>query len=297
MAFWELTVATSEETSEGLTNFLWEHGALGVVEEARPGVPARLRAFFGDTASSSSFLTGIREYLAGLSALGLPVADGDPRIAPLHEEAWASAWQQSFPPREVGARLLVLPPWEAAEGAGAAHGGRVPVVIEPGRVFGTGQHGSTEGCLALLEAALGSGPVCRVVDIGTGTGILAVAAVKLGAGRVLAIDVDPDAIAAAEANAERNRCAARIDLALAGPESLPGDPPFPLILANLLGHTHLALAGQYRRLSTPDGALVLGGMLADEEVPVIAAMERGGFAPTASQLADGWVSLLLRRRA
>jgi ribosomal protein L11 methyltransferase len=297
MEFRELTVPTSEETSEGLTNFRWEQGALGVVEEARPGVPARLRAFFADTTSSSRLLTGLRNYLAGLSALGLPVADGDPRIVPLREEAWATAWQRSFPPREVGARLLVLPPWEAADGVGTSRGARAPVIIEPGRAFGTGQHGSTEGCLALLEAALGSEPVYRALDIGTGTGILAVAAVKLGAGRVLAIDVDPDAIAASRANAERNRCAARIDLALVGPESLSGDPAFPLILANLLGHTHLALAGQYRRLATPDGALILGGMLADDEVPVITAIEREGFVPTARHLADGWVSLLLRRRA
>ena len=215
MAFWQLTVPTSPETSEGLTNFLWEQGALGVVEEESPVSSARLRAFFPDSASSTALVTSVREYAAGLATLGFPTAPGDVEIAPLLEEAWASAWQQSFPPRAVGRRLWVKPPWEAAEAAD-----RIPVVIEPGRAFGTGHHGSTEGCLALLDEAIADTPPERVLDIGTGTGILAVAAIKLGAGLVVALDVDPDAIAAARVNAARNGCADRIELLMAGPESL-----------------------------------------------------------------------------
>ena len=154
------------------------------------------------------------------------------------------------------------PPWEAD----LAANGRLVLVIEPGRAFGTGHHGSTEGCLVLLERALADRAGARVLDIGTGSGILAVAAVKLGAISVLGIDVDPDATSAAQTNAERNGCADRIEIALAGPETLTGEA-FPVAVANLLTHTHLALAPIYARLVAPGGALVLGGILAEEDPP------------------------------
>ena len=288
MAFWQITVPTSPETSEGLTNFLWEQGALGVVEEESLLAAARLRAFFPDSASSTALVTSVREYAAGLSTLGFLTAPGDVEIAPLLEEAWASAWQQSFPPRAVGRRLWVKPPWEAAEATD-----RIAVVIEPGRAFGTGHHGSTEGCLVLLDEAIADTPPERVLDIGTGTGILAVAAVKLGAGLVVALDVDPDAIAAARVNAARNGCAERIELLMAGPESLRDVPPFPLVLANLLAHTHLTLAPHYRRLAAPGGALILGGILEHEDKDVIVALEPAGLALRGRLVIEGWSSLLL----
>jgi ribosomal protein L11 methyltransferase len=289
MAFWQLSVPTVPETSDGLTNFLWEQGALGVVEEESPGEPPRLRAFFPDTASSTGLLRAVVAYRASLSRMGLPVAPAEPEIAPLLEEAWASAWQQSFPAREVGRRLRVTPPWDNT----LAGSGRVSVVVEPGRAFGTGHHGSTEGCLALLDLALAEQPDARILDIGTGTGILAIAAVMLGAPAVLAIDVDPDAIAAARKNAEANGGAERIALAMHGPEDLPEGGRFALVLANLLTHTHLALVPQYARLVAPRGRLILGGILADEDDRVVAALAPAGFTLRRRLVLEGWSSLLL----
>ena len=293
MTFWQLTVPTSPETSDGLTNFLWEHGALGVVEEESPREPPRLRAFFPQTASSTGLIGAVRVYRASLRSLGFPVSATEPEITPLFDGDWARAWQQSFPPLEVGARLLIVPPWEARPESAA--GGRVQVIIEPGRAFGTGHHASTEGCLALLEEALSSRGArsLPMLDIGTGTGILAIAAVKLGTPAALAIDVDPDAIAAARLNAEKNGCADRITLALQGPETVPAREPFPLVAANLLSHTHLGLAAQYERLVAPGGLLVLGGILADEHQRVTDTLEAVGFESVTRRVMDGWASLLL----
>src|SRR4029077_8509020 len=114
MAFWQLTVPTSTETSDGLTNFLWEQGALGVVEEEAPGVPPRLRDFFAESKSSSRLLAAVADSRPSLRALGFRLA-GDAEVAPLLDEAWASPWKQSFPPRLVGRRLRGLP--------AALHGG------------------------------------------------------------------------------------------------------------------------------------------------------------------------------
>ena len=133
-----------------------------------------------------------------------------------------------------------------------------------------------------------------MLDIGTGSGILAVAAVKLGAISVLGIDVDPDATSAAQTNAERNRCADRIEIALAGPETLAGEA-FPVAVANLLTHTHLAMAPIYARLVAPGGALVLGGILAEEDPQVTAAVEPAGFIQRDRLVLEGWSSLRLDR--
>jgi ribosomal protein L11 methyltransferase len=297
MTFWQLTVSTSDETSDALTNFLWEQGALGVVEEESPSAPPRLSAFFPETASSTGLVNAVSAYRASLRTLGFSVSLAEPEIAALLDGDWASAWQQAFPPIEVGARILIVPPWEARPDETA--GARVQVIIEPGRAFGTGHHGSTESCLRLTEAALRSPGLFapRVLDIGTGTGILAITAVKLGAPAVLAIDVDPDAITAARWNAEKNGCADRVTLQITGPEAVSGREPFPLVLANLLSHTHLALLPQYTRLVAAEGLLVLGGMLADEDQAVIDALGAAGFVLRSRLVVDGWSALLCRRSA
>ena len=293
MPFWQLTLPASPDCSDGLTNFLWEQGALGVVEEEAPGVPPRLRAFFAESMSSTRLLAAVQDYQASLRSLGFAIESHGTEIAPLLDEAWASAWQQSFPAREVGRRLLVLPPWIEAP-ARPVGTERVTVIIEPGRAFGTGHHGTTEGCLVLLEEALAAGPGAAVLDIGTGTGILAIAALKLGAPTVLAIDVDPDAVSAAQVNGERNDCAG-LSVRLAEPQEIPDR--FPLVLANLLTHTHLALVPQYARLVAPGGSLVLGGMLQDEDARVSDALAGAGFTTRSRLALEGWASLRLEARA
>ncbi len=289
MAFWQLTLPASADSEDALTNFLWEQGALGVVEEEAPGVAPRLRAFFAESMSSTRLLAAVRGYQASLRSLGFAVESHGTEITPLLDEAWASAWQHSFPAREVGRRLLVLPPWiEAPSRADGAD--RLTVIIEPGRAFGTGHHGTTEGCLVLIEEALAATPGTAALDIGTGTGILAIAALKLGAPTVLAIDVDPDAVGASQVNAGRNGCTG-LTVRLAEPQEVADR--FPLVLANLLTHTHLALAPQYARLVAPGGSLVLGGMLEDEDGRVSETLAAAGFTTRSRLALEGWASLRL----
>ena len=137
--FWQLTVPVTAPISEGLTNLVWELGALGVVEDEV------LRAFFPPYVAPRALRARVRRYLDGLRALGYAVADVAPTVLPVVEEAWAEAWKAHFRPIEVGRRLLVAPPWDTPATP------RLTLVIEPGRAFGTGHHGSTSGCLVLLE--------------------------------------------------------------------------------------------------------------------------------------------------
>jgi ribosomal protein L11 methyltransferase len=289
MPFWELRVPGSSDTSEGLTNFLWELGALGVVEEERSGAPPCLSAFFAETASPSSLGAAVARYCSSLAALGFSVPDVAPAVAPVLDQAWAEAWRRSFPPREIGRRLLVAPPWDFP----AHPNGRQVLIIEPGRAFGTGTHESTRGCLLLLEALLETTSIPRALDLGTGSGILALAALRLGVGDVEAVDIDPDALREAWENARRNGVERRLACHLAGPEGLHGS--FPLILANLLRESHVAFAPHYRRLLDPGGTLIAGGLLAVDEAAVMEALAAQGFLMVDRLDLDGWLSLTLSR--
>ena len=288
MPFWELIVPASPEVSEGLTNFLWEQGALGVIEEETSSRPPRLRAFFPEGTSSTALSRAVSQYLASLHALGLTVNGGEPLVVPLLDEPWAEAWRQAFAPQRVGRRLWIIPPWETP----TTESGLTTIIIEPGRAFGTGTHGSTQGCLVLLEALLDRQPVADALDIGTGTGILAIATAVLGVERVTALDTDPDAVAAAHLNAKLNGAANRIDCVLADVAAFEGFQP-ALVLANLLAASHLSLVSQYRRLVSPAGHLILGGILAVETASLTERLGGAGFAFVEQAEIDGWVSLHL----
>jgi ribosomal protein L11 methyltransferase len=288
--YWEMTVTLgtdAPETTEAVTNRLWELGAVGVLEE-----DAVLRAFFPPGTDAAVLTGGLHAYLHDLAALGLAGAAPQVAIAPLPDEPWADAWRAHFRPTPVGRRLLVCPPWDAPSPEAAA--GRTVLLIEPGRAFGTGSHGSTWSCLEILERVLEGPRVPHALDVGCGSGILAVAAARLGVARVDAIDVDPDAVAATEENARRNAVADRVRAAVAAVETWTGGP-VPLVLANLLGTAHLTLAGRLTELVTPAGSLIAGGLLA-HEAPAVA----GAFAAAGCWLAEvaereGWAALLLRR--
>ena len=291
-AYWELTVtlgADAVETSEAVTNRLWELGAVGVVEEDAAGA-ATLRAFFPPGTDAAAQAAVLREYLAELAALALPGAQARVDVAALPDEPWADAWRAHFRPVPVGRRLLVCPPWEMPSRPQA----RTVVVIEPGRAFGTGGHGSTRSCLELLERALAGARAPRAVDVGCGSGILAIAAAALGVARVDAIDVDPDAVAATEANARRNAVTDRVQASVTAVEDWVGTAA-PLVLANLLAVAHVTLAPRLADLAEPGGCLIAGGLLS-HEVPAVA----GAFAAAGCWLVevaedDGWAALLLRR--
>jgi ribosomal protein L11 methyltransferase len=286
--YWELTVALGADAAEAVTNRLWELGAVGVVEETMPTGTA-LRAFFPPGTDATTLAAALGDYLGDLAALEVSGAAARVEVAPLRDEPWAEAWRAHFRPVPVGRRLLVCPPWEAAPAAD----GRVIVRIEPGRAFGTGGHGSTRGCLELLERVLDRARVPYVLDVGCGSGILAIAAARLGAARVDAIDVDPDAVSATEDNAERNGVADRVRGTLASIDTWTGSAA-PLVLANLLAAAHVTLAPTLARLVSPGGSLIAGGLLS-HEVPAVA----GAFAAAGCWLIEvaeheGWAALLLR---
>ncbi|MBM4439099.1 MAG: 50S ribosomal protein L11 methyltransferase [Candidatus Rokubacteria bacterium] len=289
--YWELALTVSDETTEGLTNFLWEAGALGVVEEKRPGGAPALRAFFPETTVPATLTERVAAYVDGLRALGFaPV--GRPRVTGLEDTGWADAWRAHFRPRPIGTRFVVAPPWDLP----AATDGRVVLVIEPGRAFGTGHHGSTAGCLQAIERLAHPSPPAHALDLGTGSGILAVALARLGVRRVLAVDDDPDAVAAASGNAERNGVATRVECRAADAATLE-TAAVPVVVANIITAAHRRLAARYARYVSPGGALVLGGILDAEAPDVRSALEACGWRARNAIACEGWTTLVFERPA
>jgi ribosomal protein L11 methyltransferase len=286
--YWELRVSVAEDISEGLTNFVWELGALGVLEEGDARGGATLRAFFPAAAKAEVLRASLRDYLDGLRILGFGAVD-DAQIAPLADPGWAEAWRDHFRPLAVGRQLLIVPPW-----AEPPESERMVIVIEPGRAFGTGYHGSTAGCLELLEQCVARGCPPRATDLGTGSGILAIAAARLGVAHIVAVDDDPDAVANARVNVDHNDVGGQIACTLGDAATLAADPA-PLVLANLLAAAHRRLASTYRRLVTPGGTLVLGGSLEPEAEGVLETLRQHGFSGGTVLIREEWAALALTR--
>ena len=287
--YWELTLTVPAGAAEGLTNFLWETGALGVVEEERPGAPPELRAFFAETTPPAVLTERVTAYADGLAALGFG-AVGRPRVEVLEDGGWAEAWREHFRPIRVGRRFVITPPWETPDA-----GDRLVLVIEPGRAFGTGHHGSTAGCLEAIERVIETPRApARALDLGTGSGILAIALARLGVTRVLAIDDDPDAIAAATANAARNAVDAHVECRVDDAARV-STAPAPLVVANLITAVHRRLASHYGRVVEPGGVLILGGILDAEAAEVEETVRAHGWRPDGVVSREGWSTLVFLR--
>ncbi|MBI2887936.1 MAG: 50S ribosomal protein L11 methyltransferase [Chloroflexi bacterium] len=209
----------------------------------------------------------------------------------LDEEDWASAWKRHFTAARVGRRLVIKPTWERYEPR------RRDVVIEldPGMAFGTGDHPTTRACLRALERLILPGD--RVLDLGTGSGILAIAAARLGASAVLAVDVDPIAVEAARANCVSNGVATVVTVVLGGVEARHacGSPPVDLALANLTSQLHRELAADLLEAVRPGGHVVAAGVGAPALRQVARAYRRAGAARSTIRRDGEWRALILRK--
>jgi ribosomal protein L11 methyltransferase len=216
----------------------------------------------------------------GPGALGLRPMDVD-------DEDWARRSQASLRAVRAG-RITVAPPWDADARAGGP--GATMVVIEPAMGFGTGHHATTRLCLEALQRLDLHGR--SVLDVGTGSGVLALAAALLGAARVLAIDVDPDALGNARGNAVLNGSPPTVAFRQGDfrqEKGLEAD----VVVANLTGGMLAASASDLARTVVPGGVLVLSGITLEERDAVYRAF-RGGFSLDWSAEEDGWCCALLR---
>lgn len=281
-----LTVELPEDQSEVVQDLLHEAGAMGLEVRDReappmPGVrgpnpgEAIVIAYFEDNDTAEAARSQVAEEHPAARAL----------LEEKPQQDWSNEWKALIKSVQVG-RLWVGPPWEAD----SAPKDKVRLVIEPKMAFGTGDHPTTSLCLAAIDAYMASHPGASVLDVGTGTGVLAIAAKKLGAGRVVGTDNDAMSVELAQENASVNGTP---ELELSGKELTQVKGPFDLVVANILANTLIELAP----LIAPHvkERLVLAGVLAHQKPEVEAAYRAHGLVPEAGAQQGEWVRLDFHR--
>ena len=288
----EVRVEVLPSLAEPVSNFLIEQGSPGVVQEKALGPSGRKReriiAYFPNDRLSKSRGQKVHAYLASLSKPGQTFSV---RKRIIREEKWAEAWKSNFKPLYVTPHLVITPPWEDY----ARKEGEVVIEIDPGMAFGTGTHPTTQMCLQFLEELILSFPHApSVLDVGTGSGILAIAAEKLGAKKILAVDIDPIAIDYARKNAAANCPNGRIDFQVGSPDGLRRR--FDMVIANLLPQELLKIASSLAERISSRGFLVVSGILRGQKREIVSAFRERGLEVWLSRELNGWVGLVLHRR-
>lgn len=299
-----VSIAVPHDTVDAVANFLVELGSSGIVEgEYPPDAPlpptTTVQGFFPEHQDPALLRERLSQYLQSLAALHpshplrpshLGIGRSRPQCEIISSDAWQEQWKGHFPPLCVGQRLLILPPWEPQPDQPDRH----CIVINPSMAFGTGHHATTQTCLEALESlCIQGGPPERVLDLGTGSGILAIALAKLGSGAIWATDIDPDALAEARRNATVNQVADALHISATALDDLPR--PFPLVIANLFASTLIELSLPLSSAVASSGHAILSGIQTDQEEVV-----RHAFCSPAWTLAtrlpkEEWVTLVLRR--
>jgi len=271
-----VAVDVDPEQADEASAALFELGAMGVEERddrtlvraARPGGVTLVGSF--ETREAAD---------AAVEALAEALPEGAPRIEEVVGDAWRDAWKEHFAPFALTPRITVVPPWsEKPEVPAGVH----LLELEPGRAFGTGLHATTALVADLLDAAASRSinlpPLAgaEILDVGTGSGILAFVALLYGAGRALAVDTDADVIEVVQENAARNALADRVEAKAGGVEVVTR--AYPWVLANIEARVLLPLAPELVERVAPGGALILSGVLGsehDEIVRVYTALPQG----------------------
>lgn len=268
-----LSVVTPMETEEavaGLVERVFRQTPVLYTDEDT--LMTEVSVYLGDARLwTATRKTALERGLAQLRAEGVPVGSGRPRVRRLKSESWVNSWKRHFRPIEIGPALLIKPTWSRRR----PRAGQAVVTLDPGLSFGTGQHPTTLFCLDRIVAARASAEPPSLLDVGTGSGILAIAAARLGYAPVQAFDFDPVAVKVARANARANAVGAAIRLSRADVRRPPIGPDarFHVVCANLLADLLIAEAPRIARWVRSDGALVLAGILRREFPRVRAAYE------------------------
>ena len=283
----EIRLAVPDEAVELVAQKLLEIGCTGVTAaeteldtfiapapEDLANAPV-MKAYFAYPDELAGLLAEVLDKLSELQGMHPELAGTRLETRALDDHDWATEWRQHFPPFRVGNRLVIHPSWVDWQ----ASGDEVALTLDPGQAFGTGTHATTSLCLdALAEHFASAQPPGKILDVGTGSGILAMAAAALGAGQVLATDIDTEACRIARDNISRNRLEDRVTVTDAALEEITGT--FDLVLANILAAENLRLADLLVARLTPGvGRLVLSGILIEQEQAVI-----NGFASYPLQL-------------
>ncbi|MCM3133896.1 50S ribosomal protein L11 methyltransferase [Paenibacillus polysaccharolyticus] len=321
MLWHELTIHTTEEAVEMISNFLHEAGAGGVsIEESGTlnkkrdttygelyDVPlndipegfAVIKGYFSEGTDMTVLQAEVNPRIEELPDFGINVGEIRYETRTVDENDWATAWKQYFKPVRISDRLTIKPTWE--EYTPESPDEKI-IELDPGMAFGTGTHPTTTLCLRTLEKVIQGGE--EMIDVGTGSGILAIGAVHLGAKHVLALDLDPVAVTSALENVELNKMQQQITVKESDLLSVLGsqDPalgvklPVKIIVANILAEVILLFVDDVYNALESGGIYIVSGIWKNKEQVVHDALVASGFEVHAIEREEDWLAFEARKR-
>ena len=281
----EISVNINPVAHEALSTFLFDIDCVGIVSESFNDTTLKAYLPFpedleGIRGRTEGFLQNLKDIFPEVNSYKL-------KISKIENEDWDIVWRRFFRPVQVTQRLAVIPVWEPVPASLTCH----VIRIDPGPAFGTGQHPTTRMCLNAMEKACFEGS-WTMLDIGTGSGILAIYGARLGAGRVAAIDIDPEAVRWAKRNIELNDLPIEVELSSRRLENFK--QRFSLITGNLILGTILDLSPCFPRILAPQGKLILSGILREQVGEVEEKLSQYGLCKDHVLFQEEWACLIIR---
>ncbi len=261
--YFQLSVSTDNQVNDLIIGFLSDVGAEGFVEEEDG-----LKCYFAAGKWKSEYREDVIRFLGHLKEEG-KIGKFSTDLTEIINQDWNMKWEESIVPVEVTPNIAIKPSWKEYTGSA-----KIIIEIDPKMSFGTGHHETTRMMVKLLEKHVRGGE--RVLDVGTGTGVLAIAAVKLGAAGCVAIDKDEWSIENSLENIRKNGVTERVALSR-GEVASVAESEFDVVVANLNRNTLLYIEPELRRRCRKGGMLLLAGILTLDEKDITGSYTKSGF--------------------
>ncbi|MFP3321512.1 50S ribosomal protein L11 methyltransferase [Planococcus sp. SIMBA_160] len=311
MKWSELSIHTTNEAIESISNILHEAGASGVVIEDSEDLTKDREDVFGEIYSLdpedfpaegvilkaylpvNSFLgeavEGIKLAINNLAEFNINVGRNVVTISEVNEEDWATSWKKYYHPVKISKRFTIVPTWETYHPVSSDE---LIIELDPGMAFGTGTHPTTVMSLQALEKHVERDNT--VIDVGTGSGVLAIGAALLEAASVRALDLDEIAVKAAGLNVKLNKVQDRVDV-FHGNLLDAIDNPADVVVANILAEIIMSFTDDAFQAVKPGGIYITSGIIAQKKNDVKQALETSGFAIEDIMMMEDWVTIISKK--
>ena len=314
MKWTEVLIKVDPQAVEAVTDILYGLGAQGVAIDEPVDVQklredelywdyidekllendteeTKIMAYFSEEETNlPEKIAVIKEKIRNLTEFGLSIGSGTVELSNVNQEDWESAWKQYFKPVHVTDRIVVKPEWEEY----SPQEGEIVIEIDPGMAFGTGTHETTSMCINQIEKNLKAGD--RVIDIGSGSGILSMAAVLLGAEKATGVDLDPVAVRVALENVELNNLQDKIEI-LHGNLTDVIEEKADIVVANIMADIILILLEDVREFIKDDGMFISSGIIQEKRAAVEARLLEKNFSIVEVETKGEWCAITAQKKS
>lgn len=311
MKWSEISIHTTNEAVEPISNILHEAGASGVVIEDPyelvreredqfgeiyqlnpddyPAEGVIVKAYLPVNSFLGENVEAIKQEINNLVSFNIDIGHNEVTISELHEEEWATAWKKYYHPVKISEKFTIVPTWEEYE---PVHTDELIIELDPGMAFGTGTHPTTVMCIQALEDIVRNGDY--VIDVGTGSGVLGIAAALLGARKVDALDLDEVAVRSAKINVKLNKVPHIVSVSQN--DLLHGvEEQADVVVANILAEVIMRFTGDVGKSVKPGGYFIASGIIQQKKQEVKEAIAAAGFTIEETLQMEDWVALVAKK--